>query len=108
ALGIEERHLGLVPAAERGPPQDMLERLVDQLERHVALDRLLAAARAAPRPPETPAHDRFAERRGGRPVRIAVARDAALNFYYQENLDLLECRGAEIAPFSVLDDERLP
>ncbi|HEY6863515.1 MAG TPA: cobyrinic acid a,c-diamide synthase, partial [Burkholderiales bacterium] len=64
--------------------------------------------RAAPRPPETGAPDRVAERRGGAPVRIAVARDAALHFYYQENLDLLACKGAQIAPFSVLDDDRLP
>jgi len=108
ALRIDERHLGLVPAAERALAKEALARLADRLERHVALDRILAAARAAPRPPETGALDRFAERRGGAPVRIAVARDAALHFYYPENLELLECKGAEIAPFSVLEDERLP
>ena len=108
ALQIDERHLGLVPAAERALANEALARLAEQLERHVALDRILAAARAAPRPPETAALDRFAERRGGAPVRIALARDAALHFYYPENLELLECQGAEIVPFSVLEDERVP
>jgi cobyrinic acid a,c-diamide synthase len=37
-----------------------------------------------------------------------VARDEALNFYYQENLDLLQCLGAEVVPFSLLKDEELP
>jgi cobyrinic acid a,c-diamide synthase len=107
ALHIEERHLGLVPAAERGPRAELLERLEDQFERNVEIDRILAAARAAPTW-RAAAGARVFERRGGRPVRIGVARDAALNFYYQENLDLLECRGAQAVPFSVLDDERLP
>jgi len=41
-------------------------------------------------------------------VRLGLARDRAFCFCYPENLRLLELAGAEIVPFSPLDDAALP
>ncbi|MGB0561347.1 MAG: cobyrinate a,c-diamide synthase [Spirulinaceae cyanobacterium] len=41
------------------------------------------------------------------PIPIAIARDRAFNFYYADNLDLLQALGAEFIPWSPLAD-RLP
>jgi cobyrinic acid a,c-diamide synthase len=107
SLIIEERHLGLVPAAERGPTETFYQRLRSQIQENVDVDALLQSAREAPglQPPSTTI---FRARESARKVRIGVAYDRALNFYYQENLDLLSCLGAEIVRFSLLDDEQIP
>lgn len=103
-LTIPERHLGLVPSVERGELDPFFDRLGDVMLETVDIDRLYELA-------ETTAlqvtNSQF-ERKEEKTVRIAVARDAAFNFYYQENFDILEAYGAELVEFSPLDGELVP
>jgi cobyrinic acid a,c-diamide synthase len=101
-LAIPERHLGLVTAEDHAMPEPYLDRLADLMETHMDLDGLLAAL------PEVDFGPPSAGEAAAPEVRLAVARDAAFCFYYQDNLDLLAQSGAELAPFSPLSDAALP
>jgi len=107
-LRMPERHLGLVPAEENGIKSGLLERLHAQFELNVDLDSIIDAAGKAPSMNKATSALFVRRRQDGPAVRIGVGRDEALNFYYQENLELLECFGAELVPFSLLHDEKLP
>jgi cobyrinic acid a,c-diamide synthase len=101
-----ERHLGLVPALEREQKTvAALAALADAAERRVDLDGLARLARAAP-PLDGPAWSPEAPDRIG--ARIALAHGPAFCFQYEENLELLEAAGAELARFDPLADEALP
>lgn len=106
-LAMPERHLGLHTAADGALTTELIGRLGDAVEQGVDLDRLLVLAGPLPAAPAprgaTP--DRDAAR--GR-ARIGVARDAAFQFYYTENLDLLRAAGAELVPWSPLADAEVP
>ncbi len=101
---LESRHLGLVTAAEVAGLQEKLALLARQAEKTLDLDGLLElAADAGPvcyEPVELPRYDT--------PVRIAVARDKAFCFYYEDSLQALRDMGAELVEFSPLADGRLP
>lgn len=102
-----ERHLGLVPTAERADLDQALDQLADLAAAQLKLDAIERLARAAP-PLAAAAGVLFPPEPVAQRVAIAVAQDAAFSFYYQDNLDLLAAWGAEIVPFSPLRDERLP
>jgi cobyrinic acid a,c-diamide synthase len=112
-LEIPERHLGLVPTAEPGPTgwRAFIQASARLVTHHLDLDRVLAIARSAP---GLVARDPLADILGGQrlPVRhpptIAVARDEAFSFTYEDNLDLLRAAGAELVFFSPLHDMTLP
>ena len=106
-LHLPERHLGLIPMAERRTLGPWLDRLVEAMERHVDLDRLLAMAGLAPLLPAPDARV-FPAVPSPPAVSIAVARDEAFSFYYPENLELLEAHGARIVPFSPVRERALP
>ena len=107
-IEIPERHLGLIPAVERGELTPLFDKLADLVEQHLDLDRILEIANSAP-PLQAPAAETlFTAVPQPERATIAVARDAAFNFYYAENLELLEQEGAELVFFSPLAGEQLP
>ncbi|MEF8980630.1 cobyrinate a,c-diamide synthase [Thiohalorhabdus sp.] len=100
AVGLPDRHLGLVQAEE-----------IDDLEQ-----RLAAAAEAVGEAGVTGLPEPVAFDAGELPepekelagVRVAIARDAAFAFLYPGNLRLLAAMGAEPVFFSPLAGDRLP
>lgn len=106
-LKMPERHLGLVPAVERGELGGYFEGLARAVADTVDLEGVLAVARNAS-PLTRPRRSIFPAEERRKVVRIAVARDRAFNFYYQDALDLLAASGAELVEFSPLDDRSLP
>lgn len=106
---LESRHLGLVTAKEIGNLKEILNRLAVQMETSVNLERILQIAGDAVKVNcEVPEELKISETSDHAPVRIAVAMDKAFCFYYQDNLELLEELGAEMVPFSPLEDKSLP
>lgn len=105
-LSLPERHLGLIPAAEEPANQEFVERLITQCESTFDIPAILNLAEQASLPEVKPTL--FPPERLPSVVRIAVARDKAFSFYYQDNLDLLSAWGAEVVPFSPLTDTSLP
>ena len=105
-LRVPERHLGLIPTVEGVVVEEWFDKLIEQVEETIDLDRLLEIAKQAETPNVAPSA--FPAEPQPRKARIAVAQDKAFSFYYQDSLDLLEAWGAELAPFSPLDDDALP
>lgn len=102
-VSVGSRHLGLITAAEIKDLQEKLKTLGEIAGECIDIGRLLDLASLAPDLEEpaaalTPLGS----------VRIAVARDEAFCFVYQENLDLLAALGCELAFFSPIHDTELP
>ncbi|WP_258112639.1 cobyrinate a,c-diamide synthase [Alicyclobacillus sp. SP_1] len=106
-LALPERHLGLIPAIERGELSGLFEQLAETFQASVDLPEVLASASTVPDWVSVPG-TLFAGQRRERRTAIAVARDSAFNFYYAENLELLEWFGAELLFFSPLAGEVVP
>ncbi len=106
-MALESRHLGLVPAEESEHWDHTFDTIAGVLKEHLDLGRLRQIAAAAGQAETGLAALHPAGRITCHP-RIGIADDAAFNFYYQDNLDLLEDHGAELVRFSPVNDHRLP
>lgn len=104
-IEIPERHLGLVPSIERGELTPFFEQLGSLINETIDVEKIFSLADAPEL--EIPSNSLFIKKEN-RGIKIAVARDAAFNFYYQENLELLDSKGAECIYFSPLKGEVLP
>jgi cobyrinic acid a,c-diamide synthase len=104
---LPERHLGLVPTAEGHVAAAYYQHLATQAAATIDLDRLLAVAADAA-VPGADTRRLFPEASVTPHTAIAVAMDKAFHFYYPDSLDLLTAWGAELVPFSLLEDTVLP
>ncbi len=110
-LHIPSRHLGLLTADENPLSGDFLDHLAEVIKEHIDLGLLWGAATVSSANHELPFEDRISTSdnvKSGDLTPIAVARDEAFCFVYEDNLRLLREAGAELVPFSPLRDERLP
>ena len=101
-----DRHLGLVPVAER--PAEVgasLAALAAAVADRVDLAAVVALARTAPPLTAGPV---VLPGAAVRPTRVAVAGGPAFTFTYTDTLDALAAAGAEVVRFDPLRDARLP
>lgn len=111
-LHTPDRHLGLVPAAERREEaREALARTGEAVARSCDLEgitRLAASAGPLHAKPWTPTSPETGTPLTGPPVRVAVASGPAFSFVYEENLELLRGAGAETVFFDPTTAEDLP
>ena len=98
---IPSRHRGLMTADEVADLRERFLAVAAQMEKTVDIAGIIAlAGTAETKPEETAALEAV--------CRIAVARDEAFSFYYEDSFRALREAGAEITFFSPVRDESLP
>ncbi|MDP2158447.1 MAG: cobyrinate a,c-diamide synthase, partial [Nitrospirota bacterium] len=106
---IPHRHLGLTTVEDNPIAQENLERLTDAVLAHIDIDELLRGANLKTGGSITLSADSVGRvTSSDNIIKLAVARDRAFCFYYEDNLDLLRKAGAELIFFSPLEDSQLP
>jgi cobyrinic acid a,c-diamide synthase len=109
AISTPDRHLGLVPAAERRKEaRKSIDALGTVVARSLDLDAVMRLASSAGSlsaeswSPEAPEEERTPG------VRVTVAAGPSFSFLYEENVEILEGAGVEVIPFDPTTDEELP
>ncbi len=100
---LPSRHLGLHMAEDQVLAADKIARLVSCIEEHIDLDRLQKLCATNVPAPAQPSRQKTKPH-----IRLAVARDKAFCFYYEDNFAILQEAGAELVWFSPLADQELP
>ena len=102
---LESRHLGLITDEEQKDLDAKLVRMGELAEKYNDLEGLSKLAESAEDLEAASAFQSFSGQAG---VRLAVARDRAFCFYYEDNLECLRRMGVTLVPFSPISDRHLP
>ena len=112
AFQIESRHLGLQLPEEITDLRERIGKAAEAFAASVSVEEILKIAESAEelesaKEPETVKKSGIVEENKNAPI-LAVAKDEAFCFYYEDNLRLLEEYGARLRYFSPLHDTALP
>lgn len=107
---IPERHMGLISNREHQGQEQILDNLADLVTAHCDMKAIWKLAVDAPEEPRARelAAQLWPDKRPAPVVRIGVVRDAALWFYYEENIEALRRSGADVVELSLLDSADWP
>jgi cobyrinic acid a,c-diamide synthase len=101
-LIIDERHLGLMPANETPESQGFIDTAAKHISDQVDLDRIVNLNQKTVKPIAPVISSK------SKGITVAVAKDSAFGFYYQDDLDAFESLGVELVYFNTLKDTSLP
>ncbi|MBF0413623.1 MAG: cobyrinate a,c-diamide synthase [Desulfamplus sp.] len=128
-IAMPERHLGLVTSDEHKLSSDVISKLVDILDKNTSIRKMVEnlpqynisklsslinldsyQSNSNENINSIPPSDNFPLIVSPQDIkiRIAVARDKAFCFYYQENIEALQRYGAKIVEFSPIQSPALP
>ncbi len=96
------RHLGVIPHQEYATADSAVDRLADIVEKNFDLERIIGLMA------EKSFSDPIQPAAGPDKVTIGILRDAAFQFYYQENLEALRRGGARLVMINALEADHLP
>ncbi|MBD2138112.1 cobyrinate a,c-diamide synthase [Anabaena sp. FACHB-1237] len=114
-ITIPDRHLGLIPTGELSELDNIIDRLATLGDHCFDWPKLLPLLKSGTSNNISNniynsiyqnIHQKFTNIQTN--IKIAVAKDQAFNFYYQDNLDILEQLGAKLIYWSPLKDHKLP
>ncbi|SFV80439.1 Cobyrinic acid A,C-diamide synthase [hydrothermal vent metagenome] len=101
-LIIDERHLGLMPANEKPESQGFINKAAKHITDQVDLDRIININQKTFKSPT------LVVKTAPQMITVAVAKDSAFGFYYQDDLDAFNELGVELVYFNTLKDTALP
>lgn len=105
-LHLPERHLGLKPGNEYGEVEEKIRAIGQIVASQVDLEKIQTIANCTEE--LTTQSIKAATSNPGKTIRIAIARDSAFNFYYQNDIDAFSECGAELVEFDTINDQKLP
>lgn len=104
-IKLKSRHLGLIPTDELKEIDEQIDHMSKLVEASIDLEALLHLSKVDT---EISAEMKVPIEKKFTGLKIGYACDEAFNFYYQDNLELLEKVGVELVPFSPIKDRILP
>lgn len=102
-LSLKSRHLGLVQSVEVLDLKEKIELCGKVIEEYIDIDKILSLMMEY----KNSELEEYPKISLNRKMKVAVAFDKAFNFYYRDNLELLES-ACDVVYFSPIKDEALP
>jgi cobyrinic acid a,c-diamide synthase len=96
------RHLGVTPHQEYGEAEKAVSQLAAMAEKHFDIEQIISLMQPCLR------RKHVTCKLVTKKLKIGILRDAAFQFYYEENLDALRRGGAELVMINAISSQFLP